>query len=151
MVKRFLVFNIFLTLLCGCENKKHDNFYEALTQINPEPNPPDNAFYFIMPDLGCSGCIYQAMELYKKHALREDVYIIFTSYISKKKLDLEIALFPHLADNIFFDAKNVMVEKEILAYYPVLLAVEDGKIIFMRDMQPTDEVVLEEFKVLLEP
>jgi len=78
MMSRCLVL-LFASLFVfgACTNKKEEIFFESLKEINLVIEKKEEVYFFVMPDLGCSGCIYQAMELYKKHALREDVYLIF--------------------------------------------------------------------------
>jgi hypothetical protein len=137
-----------LCLIISC-NSRDKIIIDTLQELSSEDYRQGDRFIFIVPDLGCSSCTFQAKELYFNHAADSNTYLIFTSETSPKTLKYELNQFKFLPGHVLLDTANLLVQREILEYYPVLLHIRDGKVLFNKSVSPSTQESLEEFEALI--
>lgn len=135
---------IFLISACGSFGTKE--LKSAMVKIQPGFEYQETQFFFIIPDIGCAGCIAEVMALYRRHANDPRVFVIFTTYLSKKKIEIELMNIPRIERNVLFDQNNVMAEKEIMVSFPVLIKLKNGKIVDKVTLDPTDQSIVQTFE-----
>jgi hypothetical protein len=147
IINRFLAFGL-LCLILSC-NSQDKIIIETLRELSSEDYLQGDRFIFIVPDLGCSSCTFQAKELYFNHAADSNTYLIFTSETSPKTLKYELNQSKFLPSHVLLDTANLLVQREILEYYPLLLHIRDGKVLFNKSVSPSTQESLEEFEALI--
>ena len=137
----FSILVIFLTVSCGFEK---DGFIEVYSEKKPIFSFSGSQSFLIIPDIGCSGCIYQSQEFMKKHVDTPNFYFVITSLYSDTKYKFENLV--KRTDKVFFDYENTFLDHQIVDSYPLLLNYNDSDLVYRNFIKPTDGKALENFE-----
>ena len=127
-MRRILVLLVVL-LLCGCQSE-----YEANIKVNIEEMLRNNsASYekvYIIPGVGCSGCITNAENFYKLNHSDSTVLFIFTGIKSLKVLRKKYSsICFEDSDNVIIDTDRVFYSySDEESFYPHVVVLDGAKV-----------------------
>ena len=141
-IKRIFLLYVILSF-SAC--KQTDPFLEQLQEFNNNFEVANDQTFLIIPDIGCSGCIYKAMNFLEMNLETPNVYFIFTSITSKKDIDYKLASISKQTDKVFFDYKNLFMEDGLIRLYPKIYHFSNGVKEFEEEVNPENIDILDKF------
>ncbi|NVK42045.1 MAG: hypothetical protein HWE39_12440 [Oceanospirillaceae bacterium] len=108
----------------------------------------ENFSLLIIPDIGCSGCIYQAKQFLADHIDTPKIRFVVTSITSKKDIEFKFEQLKDRVDKVLFDYNNRFIDQKIVEFYPRIIQFSFGKEVFNEEILPGKEDTLNTFEEL---
>lgn len=138
---------------CGPQPLKDVNKdVQSAMEITGFDNLLEKNYLFIVPRTGCMGCISSAesfmLETFDSH--QSQLNILLTDINSYKTAKVRFGEAFMSAENVFIDKQGQFTHGSLNTLYPMILSLEQGKVVAMELVSPENGLALENFRQSLE-
>ena len=150
---RYISYLIILVVFHSCSRTEVDKL-----QIKLGENRIDLAenlkYCIVIPTVGCGGCIDEGMSFLKRNQKlldkhRSEVWIVFTSIISKKMLRLSMKDIDLPKSMIYYDVNNAYSAALEQSIYPSVLYLDNGNLQRLEFQSPEHSYTFTELEKIL--
>jgi hypothetical protein len=124
--------NIFLLaiILFGCSKQQEwDQIEMTLYDVMGRKTAEQAKKIFLIPKVGCGGCIDNAVLFVKENIkVLGDVHIIFTGIEDLKLLKLSLGSEIYTLNNIYIDKNRAFENFKEVSIYPKIIIMDEGRI-----------------------
>lgn len=137
---------LFLLILIACSKTQEQIEYDFLYQKVIDFKSKENKKYIVvLPGLGCKGCIQEGEEFMRNNISNKKVLFVLSKVESLKLLQQKIGINISGLDNIYVDRDNYFDIPTDNTIYPLIIELEDSKMIHYEFQSPKNGMAFSKF------
>jgi hypothetical protein len=141
-----LVMILFFLSMTSCSKKQQEIEFDFLFEkVENFENKKNIKWIVVLPGLGCKGCIQEAEEFMRNNVSAKEVLFVLTKVESIKLLQQKIGINIKEHDNIYIDKSNYFDIPTDNTIYPLILELENNKMINYEFQSPKNGMAFAKF------